>query len=241
MSPVLSNAESKAFYDRFGARQDRQSFYEDRALDDLVAHADLATAKHVFEFGCGTGRLAARLFEECLGPRARYDSVDISPTMVGLAKTRLARWSDRAQVLRSDGSVRLEAPDGAYDRFVSAYVLDSERRRHHPSDRRSPPRAWHGGTPLPRQPHLGRHSFLKGGVLGLAAVLRRPAGLGRRLPADSPGRFPAEGLLGVAPSPQAPQLWDHIGSCDRPATASTKPVADRCRMGVNARANSLQE
>ncbi len=31
---------------------------------------------------------------------------------------------DRAQVLRSDGSVRLEAPDGAYDRFVSAYVLD---------------------------------------------------------------------------------------------------------------------
>ncbi len=120
MSPVLSNAESKAFYDRFGARQDRQSFYEDRALDDLVAHADLATAKHVFEFGCGTGRLAARLFEECLGPRASPSERRIGPA--GGARRGLRPFRQRL------------------------CPRSSERRRHHPSDRRSPPRAWHGGT-----------------------------------------------------------------------------------------------
>jgi hypothetical protein len=51
---TLSHHEAKAFYDRFGARQDGQAFYEDGALQELVRHARFAHAREVVEFGCGT-------------------------------------------------------------------------------------------------------------------------------------------------------------------------------------------
>ena len=57
MSP-LSIPEARRFYDRFGAKQDKQVWYEAAALDDLVLHSDLANARSIFELGCGTGRLA---------------------------------------------------------------------------------------------------------------------------------------------------------------------------------------
>jgi len=36
---ALTHARAKQYYDHFGSKQDSQGFYEDRALDDLVAHA----------------------------------------------------------------------------------------------------------------------------------------------------------------------------------------------------------
>ena len=51
---MLSRDEAKAFYDRFGAKQDSQGFYEDRALEDLMEHVDVDEAEAGFEFGCGT-------------------------------------------------------------------------------------------------------------------------------------------------------------------------------------------
>jgi len=33
---TLSHQQAKAFYDRFGAKQDSQAFYEDRAVQELV-------------------------------------------------------------------------------------------------------------------------------------------------------------------------------------------------------------
>src|SRR5260370_38888685 len=47
---VLTHGQARAFYDWMGAKQDWQAFYEERAAQDLVAHA-------VFEnsqagFGC---------------------------------------------------------------------------------------------------------------------------------------------------------------------------------------------
>lgn len=124
MAPLLSGHEVKAFYDRFGARQDRQAFYEDAATDDLIAHAKLDQAKAVFEFGCGTGRLAQQLLEDHLPPGCSYQAVDISETMVGLAGDRLSRWPDRAHIGRSSGSIAIAAPDAAFDRFIATYVLD---------------------------------------------------------------------------------------------------------------------
>jgi ubiquinone/menaquinone biosynthesis C-methylase UbiE len=64
---VLKPSEAKAFYDRFGKKQDDQSFYEDLATDDLIAHARLGEAEKVLEFGCGTGRFAYRILEPILG------------------------------------------------------------------------------------------------------------------------------------------------------------------------------
>ncbi len=121
---VLTPSEARAYYDRLGKRLDTQGFYEDLALDDLIAHADFESARKVFEFGCGTGRFAARLLAEKLPPEATYLGCDVSPTMIDLATQRLAEYAERATVVESDGAVRFPAPDRSVDRVVSSYVLD---------------------------------------------------------------------------------------------------------------------
>lgn len=121
---TLSRPEARRVYDRIGAWQDSQAFYEDRAVAILLEHGEFASARRVFEFGCGTGRFAARLFSEFLPEDARYRGVDLSPTMVGLARQRLAPYGSRAEVLLTDGSPPSAEPAASYDRFVSNYVLD---------------------------------------------------------------------------------------------------------------------
>jgi len=113
-----------AFYDRFGRKQDSQGWYEDPALERMIALGRLAESRAVCEFGCGTGRLAARLLAGVLPTEARYLGLDASATMVALARERLAPWAARAQVLHSDGSLHVPAETGEWDRFVSTYVLD---------------------------------------------------------------------------------------------------------------------
>ena len=121
---TLSRDEARRTYDRIGRRQDSQAFYEDSAIDLIVRHGEFGTARRVFEFGCGTGRLAERLFSEQLDESAQYRAIDISPTMVALSKGRLAKYAPRASVELSDGGPPVGEPTGAYDRFVSTYVLD---------------------------------------------------------------------------------------------------------------------
>ena len=121
---ALSRDEARRVYDRIGAWQDSQAFYEDRATGLLLRHGNFASAARVFEFGCGTGRFAARLFSEGLGPEASYRGVDLSPTMVGLARRRLAPWAVRADVRLTDGSPPDDEPAASCDRFVSNFVLD---------------------------------------------------------------------------------------------------------------------
>lgn len=100
------------------------SVLQDRAVAAMIAHAAFPAARTVFEFGCGTGRLAARLLNTELSPGARYTGVDISAIMMRIARERLRRWRDRAVVRISDGSMRSSLPDRGADRFVSTYVLD---------------------------------------------------------------------------------------------------------------------
>jgi len=121
---MLTREEVRSFYDRFGTRQDRQGFYEDPATRDLIAHAAFEQATRLFELGCGTGRFAAALLARHLGETATYTGCDVSATMVGLARKRLAQFGARAQVQLTDGSLHIAAPDAAFDRFVSNYVLD---------------------------------------------------------------------------------------------------------------------
>lgn len=121
---VLKPSEAKSFYDRFGKKQDTQSFYENPALDDLIAHASFSEAKKVFEFGCGTGRFAASLLSEHLPAEATYVGCDLSRTMVDLATERLAIYLERARVVQSDGTVLFPVSDYSVDRVISTYVLD---------------------------------------------------------------------------------------------------------------------
>jgi len=76
---VLSHEEAKAFYDRFGRKQDLQRIYEDPAIEAL-------------------------LLEELLPDDPKYLGLDISQTMIDLAQGRVAPWADRARVQRTDGS-----------------------------------------------------------------------------------------------------------------------------------------
>jgi len=121
---VLDYAAAQAYYDRFGKKQDSQGFYEDPALDELIAHAGLHDARSAFEFGCGTGKFADRILRNHLPLSANYLGCDISPVMVGLADRRLEAYGERARVVLTEGSVRFPLPDRSVDRIVSSYVLD---------------------------------------------------------------------------------------------------------------------
>jgi ubiquinone/menaquinone biosynthesis C-methylase UbiE len=121
---VLSRDQARRVYDRIGAWQDSQAFYEDRATNLVVEHGDFGAARAVIELGCGTGRFAARLLAQRLPPAATYRALDVSPTMVGLARARLAELAPRAEVVLTDGSPPASEPAGSRDRFVANFVLD---------------------------------------------------------------------------------------------------------------------
>lgn len=124
MSRLFSSEQAQAFYDRFGEKQDAQAFYEDRALELIVSSAALASARHVFELGCGTGRLARTLLQRALPAEASYCGADLSTTMVRIAAKRLHPFSGRALVIRASATSPLPLRDGSVDRFLSTYVLD---------------------------------------------------------------------------------------------------------------------
>lgn len=121
---VLTRLQAKAFYDRFGSKQDWQGFYEDRALADMIAHSAFEQATRVFEFGCGTGRLAERLLRDPLSQAAEYTAVDISTTMVSLTRHRLQVFGPRVQVSESSDNDPFLLVRLPIDRVVSTYVLD---------------------------------------------------------------------------------------------------------------------
>jgi SAM-dependent methyltransferase len=124
VTTTLTHEEARRAYDRIGPWQDAQAFYEDRATRIVLRHGEFATARNVFEFGCGTGRFAAELLSSHLPRTAFYRGVDISPRMIALARNRLSPFAARARVELSDGTPPTAEPTGAYDRFVSNYVLD---------------------------------------------------------------------------------------------------------------------
>jgi SAM-dependent methyltransferase len=180
----LTSRQAKHFYAWFGRAQDLQAFYEDRAAGDLLAHSRFHDARAVFEVGCGTGRLAARLLGRQLPADARYLGADISGTMTTLSMARLRRFSRRAQIIQADGTRPLPLAAGAFDRFLAVYVLDllghgeataivAEARRlataRRPAGR--------------RQPHVRRDHARPAGVPGLDSGVVPGARPDRRLPA----------------------------------------------------------
>jgi SAM-dependent methyltransferase len=122
---AISAEQARRFYDRLGRAQDTQAFYENPAVDRLIALADFESASAVFELGCGTGRLARLLLGEHLPPTARYLATDVSARMTQLAGERLRPWAERATVVALEPPGR-ELPGGraGFDRFLATYVFD---------------------------------------------------------------------------------------------------------------------
>lgn len=121
---LLSRTEARAVYDRIGRGQDTQAFYEDAALNILIAQANFEAATSILEVGCGTGRLAERLLRDHCPPEARYIGVDLSPRMVEIARDRLASFGGRAEVIETGGAFSFDRADGSQDRVVATYLLD---------------------------------------------------------------------------------------------------------------------
>jgi ubiquinone/menaquinone biosynthesis C-methylase UbiE len=120
----LSREEIRTFYDRFGAKQDWQRFYEGAAIRALLKEGRFEAAESVFELGCGTGAFAEELLANHLPKNGRYVGVDISSAMVELTRKRLARFKDRGRVCLSEGTFQFEQPKESVDRFVANYVMD---------------------------------------------------------------------------------------------------------------------
>jgi ubiquinone/menaquinone biosynthesis C-methylase UbiE len=121
---MLSREQVRSFYDRFGRKQDWQRFYEGQAIRDLLTHGAFERAHAVFELGSGTGWFAKGLLTRYLPESATYVCFDLSSIMVTLARSRLAKFGERAEVRLTNGSLKLPLPDLRFDRFVSNYVLD---------------------------------------------------------------------------------------------------------------------
>ncbi len=121
---TLTHSEARRVYDRIGRTQDSQAFYEDRATDEIIRLGNFSSAWEVFEFGCGTGRFAARLLSGQLPEDASYRAVDLSPTMVRLAQKRLECFGERVHIQLSDGKPPADREAESCDRFVSNFVLD---------------------------------------------------------------------------------------------------------------------
>jgi SAM-dependent methyltransferase len=116
---MLSREEARSFYNRFGKKQDWQRFYEGPAIKDLLAHGAFERARAVLELGCGTGAFAERLLSRYLSKEATYLCLDVSSTMVSLAKARLRQYGPRTGVCLTDGSPKLPLPDSRFDRFIA--------------------------------------------------------------------------------------------------------------------------
>ena len=78
----LTREEARAFYDRFGSKQDWQRWYEGAAIRELRTHGGFEMSGSVIELGCGTGAFAEELLEHDLPTTARYLGMDSSSTMV---------------------------------------------------------------------------------------------------------------------------------------------------------------
>ncbi len=122
--PYLSSDQARRAYDRIGRLQDTQRIYEGPAVAALVAAGSFADAHTVIEVGCGTGALAARLLGRVLPENAHYLGVELSPRMAAIARRRVARFGNRAEIRIGDAAERLPVEDGRADRVVAAYVLD---------------------------------------------------------------------------------------------------------------------
>ena len=124
MTKTLTSSQARDYYDGYGAKQDTQAWYEDKAMDELCAHAGFDEADAVLEFGCGTGKLAERLLARELPEVATYLGLDISSEMISLSEARLKPFKDRARLRLTQGEVTFDVPNASYDRFVSTYVFD---------------------------------------------------------------------------------------------------------------------
>ncbi|HDO52529.1 MAG TPA: class I SAM-dependent methyltransferase [Rhizobiales bacterium] len=124
MTRTLTPEQARRYYERNAHKQDAQGWYEDAALERLIALGDFGNAEAVLEVGCGTGKLAELLLRDHMGAHATYIGVDISNSMLARAGTRLKHYLPRVKLSPADITLGLAASDATKDRIVATYVFD---------------------------------------------------------------------------------------------------------------------
>lgn len=74
----------------------------------------------VLELGCGSGAMAEALLDA--HPDVRLVATDLDPRMAASARSRLARFGDRARVETADAT-ELSYPDDSFDAILSFIML----------------------------------------------------------------------------------------------------------------------
>jgi len=124
LTRTFTPEQARRYYERNAHKQDAQGWYEDSALDRLIALGDFGNASDVLEVGCGTGKLAEMLLRDHLPAHATYVGIDISMSMLARAGTRLKHYVPRAKLAPGDITLGLAAGTHTKDRMVAAYVFD---------------------------------------------------------------------------------------------------------------------
>jgi S-adenosylmethionine-diacylgycerolhomoserine-N-methlytransferase len=86
-------------------------------LDDIAA---VATPARILEVGCGTGKNLVNLANRF--PEATITGVDLSETMLGVARRKVARFGERVRLLHRAYDAPLSQP-GAFDLVLFSYAL----------------------------------------------------------------------------------------------------------------------
>ncbi|WP_082875862.1 class I SAM-dependent methyltransferase [Nocardia pseudobrasiliensis] len=86
----------------------------------LVERADIAPGMTVLDFGCGPGQLA--LLVARVGPDVRVIGVDVDPSMLKIARRRIAAAGVDIEI-RSGTLEEQDFPPNSFDRIVSGFVL----------------------------------------------------------------------------------------------------------------------
>ena len=112
----LSEAEARAFYDRYGRKLDWGEPFEGAAKRLALGRAAARPGERALEVGIGCGHALAHLVLEGAG---LVVGVDLSRTMLDLGRRR----APQARLVR--GSIlRLPLAPGAFDLVLSSYLLD---------------------------------------------------------------------------------------------------------------------
>lgn len=120
----LPSEKIRRIYDRIGRWQDTQAFYEDTAIDKLIAQGNFESAHQVIEIGCGTGRLARRLIDSHLPPDATYLGIELSPRMAAITGDRFRAYAPRCVVKVADAATQWPHDITRADRVVATYLFD---------------------------------------------------------------------------------------------------------------------
>jgi SAM-dependent methyltransferase len=96
------NLDWQQWIDRWDRMQERYLVRRDERFDIMVRliRETQHPVNRVLDLGCGTGSTMLPVLEAF--PEAQVVGIDLDPTILPLAEARLARFSDRAHLIRAD-------------------------------------------------------------------------------------------------------------------------------------------